>query len=289
MHHLSLKTAIHMGTSGGGPYACACAALTPKTTAGLCLVASMTHCSGPSSAELLQGMDWSNRLGYNLIAYAPQLTALSLAAAAPLFSTAPLVVKALRGLSGWEGTATASAAHASRDSSSGSGTAMGSSAADVDADGRTAQTPLLQRQQQQQQGLFAQGFAAAERAGLHAFSAFLPAADRQVLLQKPSMVFTILPQALADSVAQGSRGLFQDMRLTTLPWGYNLKQIKARTLVFQGDADVNVTVAQAKHLLGQIPDAELHVVPGASHFSLVVCHGHQMLSRVKAEFMAHDE
>ncbi|WIA32376.1 hypothetical protein OEZ86_003208, partial [Tetradesmus obliquus] len=73
LHQLNLQQAVHVGTSGGGPYACACAANNPTTTAGLGLVASMTHCSGSGSKQLLHGMHWFDRFGYNMIANAPQL------------------------------------------------------------------------------------------------------------------------------------------------------------------------------------------------------------------------
>ncbi len=79
---LHTDTAIAVGTSGGGPYAAACAALSPRFSA-LALVASMTHASGPGSDALCRGMHWSNRLGYSLIARAPLAVKAGLLASRP--------------------------------------------------------------------------------------------------------------------------------------------------------------------------------------------------------------
>lgn len=56
LDELHVDKAVQMGTSGGGPYACACACLAPQRTQALALVASMTHVTGPGSSELVKGM-----------------------------------------------------------------------------------------------------------------------------------------------------------------------------------------------------------------------------------------
>ncbi|KAF6260563.1 hypothetical protein COO60DRAFT_1459617 [Scenedesmus sp. NREL 46B-D3] len=82
-------------------------------------------------------------------------------------------------------------------------------------------------------------------------------ADRQLLMMQPAAFTELLSRMLADSVAQGSGGLFHDMRLTTQPWGISLQQIAAPALVFQGEEDVNMTVAQATWLAEGIQAHEL--------------------------------
>ncbi len=58
--------------AGGGPHAAACAALLgPSRVQAVVCVASMTHTRGPGSGQLLSGMDWSNRMGYRLLAALP--------------------------------------------------------------------------------------------------------------------------------------------------------------------------------------------------------------------------
>jgi pimeloyl-ACP methyl ester carboxylesterase len=99
-------------------------------------------------------------------------------------------------------------------------------------------------------------------------------------MQQPRKFLRILPAALADVFCQGSRGVFADMRLTTLPWEIDLRSIRAPTVVFQGDADVNVTVNMAKWLQQQIPGADLRLLHDEAHFSLVANHSAAMLSEL---------
>ncbi|WIA12248.1 hypothetical protein OEZ85_012313 [Tetradesmus obliquus] len=98
-------------------------------------------------------------------------------------------------------------------------------------------------------------------------------------------VSQLLHQLNLQQAVHGSRGLFHEMRLTTQPWAIDLSQITAPALVFQGDADVNVTVPQAKWLAGQLKNVKLQLFPGETHFSLVARHAHGILGMIKAECM----
>lgn len=265
LHQLNLQQAVHVGTSGGGPYACACAANNPTTTAGLGLVASMTHCSGSGSKQLLHGMHWFDRFGYNMIANAPQLVAAGLAVAAPLMAAAPAVARLLQGSSSNSSSSSAAAAAAPA--------------------GHQQEAKYSKHPQAQQQGLMGMFTGAASRAAQQLLGAFMHPADRQLLQQQPAAFSQLLPSMLADSVAQGSRGLFHEMRLTTQPWAIDLSQITAPALVIQGYADVNVTVPQAKWLAGQLKNVKLQLFPGETHFSLVARHAHGILGMIKAECM----
>jgi pimeloyl-ACP methyl ester carboxylesterase len=267
MHQLNVQSATHIGTSGGGPYACACAAMNTKTTAGLGLIASMTHCSGPGSRQLLQGMHWFDRVGYNMIANAPQLVAFGLVLGAPFMAAAAALARLLQGGESWSS------------SSSGSGSEKGMPGAMNPAPAGAMQ------EQQQQQGFLSMLTGFAGRITLQLAGAFMHPADRQMLQQQPAAFTRLLPSMLADSVAQSSRGLFHDMRLTTQPWRIDLRRIEAPALVLQGEADVNVTVAQAKWLAAQIRGAKLRLFPHKTHFSLVGKHAHDILGMVKSELM----
>lgn len=208
----------------------------------------MTHCAGPGSSHLVQGMDWSNRIGFSCIAYAPWLTSCALALAAPVVRVASAAASAML---------TASTA------------------------GTTASGSTCSRSGCSQTGALLSGVASGVgKAALWLAGASLPRPDRAALMQQPRVFLEILPAALFDSFCQGSRGVFADMRLTTLPWDFDLSSIRAPTLVFQGDADVNVTVNMAKWLQQQIPAADLHVLPGEAHFSLEAKHSAGMLSQL---------
>jgi pimeloyl-ACP methyl ester carboxylesterase len=191
-------------------------------------------------------MDCFNRIGFSCIAYAPLLTSLGLALAAPFVRV----------------------------------TAAAASAA-VDATDRTAAGSVYSSGGGSQGGVQLAGIASVVgKAALWLAGATLPRPDRAALMQQPRKFLRILPAALADSFCQGSRGVFADMRSTTLPWDLNLSSIKAPTVVFQGDADVNVTVNMAQWLQQQIPGAELRLLPDEAHFSLVANHSADMLSEL---------
>lgn len=209
---------------------------------------------GPESAHLLQGMHWSNRLGYFLIANAPFYTATALKVAAPLMSAAPGLARLLRDGSN-------RLLHAAR-------VVGGLSLQDwLKASGSTAAAALTG----------------------------LPLPDRQLLTEQPQLLLDVLPQMLAESVCQSttrSRGLLVDMRLTTLPWPIDLSTITAKTLIFQGDKDINVTVSQAKWLqqrIGSKGAAALCVIPGATHMSLIAKHQQQIMDGIWRDVMGYEQ
>ncbi|MFA5787924.1 MAG: alpha/beta hydrolase [Actinomycetota bacterium] len=69
--HLGLSRFAVMGVSGGGGYACACAAVMPERLTSVVLVAAM----GPATKEARQGMRASNRFGMAVFDRAPGLAA----------------------------------------------------------------------------------------------------------------------------------------------------------------------------------------------------------------------
>jgi pimeloyl-ACP methyl ester carboxylesterase len=191
-------------------------------------------------------MHWLDRIGYNMIAYAPQLVAVGLALAAPFMAAAGAFARVLSNMHGGRNW--------SSSSSSGSGSLLSTSGA-PGARSLAPEGAVQEEQQQQQQKFLGMLVGVASCTTLQLLGASMHPPDRKMLQQKPAAFTRLLPSMLADSVAQGSRGLFHDMWLTTQPWRIDLKQIAAPTLVFQGEADVNVTVEQAKWLAAQIRGA----------------------------------
>lgn len=252
--HLGLQKVIHIGTSGGGPYACACAVYHPQSTAALGLVASMTHCTGPGSQQLLEGMDWFDRFGNSCVVHAPRLTRLSLALAAPFVHlAAEALVRVVSSMT--------PANPAVADSS------PGGQASSVIRRSFGALSSLL--------------YAAAAGIGnvaLYALGLTLPSPDRKALLQHPRVFLRAIPQLLADAFRQGGAGLFADMRITSHPWAFSLSRISAPTVVFQGSDDVVVTVNMARWLGQHIPGAEVRIIPAEAHFSLIVNHAADVLT-----------
>jgi pimeloyl-ACP methyl ester carboxylesterase len=93
----------------------------------------------------------------------------------------------------------------------------------------------------------------------------LPAVDQQVFRDHPEVQAAMI----ADSVEiyrQGSAALTQDMRLVCGPWGFRPEAIRARVVIWQGQADPNVPPAMGRYLAQTIPGAAAHFIPGAGHF-----------------------
>ncbi|MFE3986211.1 alpha/beta fold hydrolase [Nocardia tengchongensis] len=75
---------------------------------------------------------------------------------------------------------------------------------------------------------------------------------------------------LRRSFEQGSRGFAADIRLVfTRAWGFDLHEVRVPVQVWHGDADGNVPAADARRLAAALPQANLHVVPGAGHLLFV--------------------
>lgn len=68
MNHLGLERALQIGTSGGGPYAAACAALHPERTLGLTLIAPVANTAG-HNWPLLSKMHGTDKLTFLLAKY----------------------------------------------------------------------------------------------------------------------------------------------------------------------------------------------------------------------------
>ncbi|GLC47860.1 hypothetical protein PLESTB_000033300 [Pleodorina starrii] len=305
---LGLDKVVFMGTSGGGPYACACACLLPERTSALCLVAGMTHTR--DAPELLQGMALSNRLGFLAINHTPGLLGAAMGAGtAALRLAAALGVGPMRAVGGG-GKAIVNDMYGSR---SGGEAAeedepvqrsakdvtvppAGPAAAAAVAGGAAVAKPSASGAAGGGGGDSGYGGSggaglcrAALGAGLSAaatwlmlsaagFSATDRAAVAEQLRQRPELG-ALMSRSGGEVLAQGLTGLWADMRLTSEPWGLPLERITAPTFIWQGDQDLNVTLAMARHLHDAIPGARgrLRVVHGAGHISLGLDHGREVL------------
>lgn len=87
-------------------------------------------------------------------------------------------------------------------------------------------------------------------------------------LQQPAMRESFLTCYL-EAFRQGSRGVAQDLRVLTRPWGFELATITAPTRIHHGDADMTVPVSHAHRYASAIPGSHLHIHPGHGHFSIL--------------------
>lgn len=75
-----------------------------------------------------------------------------------------------------------------------------------------------------------------------------------------------LGRMLVDAFRQGTVGVADDiLSYTARPWGFDLADVAAKTLVIAGQADAIAGHAHAAWYQRSLPDARMEVVPGAGH------------------------
>jgi pimeloyl-ACP methyl ester carboxylesterase len=95
----------------------------------------------------------------------------------------------------------------------------------------------------------------------------MPDIDRRALAQ-PDAREALLTNYL-EAFHRGSRGVGQDLRVLTRPWGFDFDSITVPTSIHHGDADTTVPLQHARRFAEAIPGAQLHVHPGHGHFSIL--------------------
>jgi pimeloyl-ACP methyl ester carboxylesterase len=107
----------------------------------------------------------------------------------------------------------------------------------------------------------------------------LPGVDCRAL-EQPGMREAFLA-AYAEAFRRGSRGVAQDLRVLTRPWGFELSSIKVPTSIHHGDADTVVPPQHAQLFASAIPGAQLHLHSRHGHFSILDAAG-EMLATLAA-------
>jgi pimeloyl-ACP methyl ester carboxylesterase len=95
----------------------------------------------------------------------------------------------------------------------------------------------------------------------------LPGIDRRAIAQ-PGLRDAFLA-GYAEAFRRGSRGVAQDLRVLTRPWGFQLGSITVPTSIHHGDADTTVPPQHARLYAEAIPGAQLQLHPGHGHFSIL--------------------
>ncbi|MDN4616358.1 alpha/beta hydrolase [Leifsonia sp. F6_8S_P_1B] len=89
-----------------------------------------------------------------------------------------------------------------------------------------------------------------------------------------------LARMLRDAFQQGPAGVAADiLSYTARPWGFELAEVRAKTLVIAGQGDAIAGNAHAAWYRRQLPDARQEMVPGVGHLVIVPAWG-RVLSHV---------
>jgi pimeloyl-ACP methyl ester carboxylesterase len=99
--------------------------------------------------------------------------------------------------------------------------------------------------------------------GLDLYARLSPAGDR-ALLRRPEFKAMFLDDLLNGSRKQLSAPL-ADVLLFTRDWGFRVGDVTVPVRWWHGDADHIIPFAHGEHMVGLLPDAELHVLAGESH------------------------
>jgi pimeloyl-ACP methyl ester carboxylesterase len=74
-----------------------------------------------------------------------------------------------------------------------------------------------------------------------------------------------------ESVRQGTTGWWRDWLVMNLPWTFDRAAVRMPVRALHGECDTWATLANARRVVEQLPDATLHVYPGLHHFGPWTC------------------
>jgi len=94
-----------------------------------------------------------------------------------------------------------------------------------------------------------------------------PAVDRAALEERGSIVDAVA--FVKESMRQGAEGCLQDYRVFGSPWGFDLREVTAPVQIWEGEEDDTGPPEYRELLLRYLPHAQLSVVPGEGHLSLL--------------------
>jgi pimeloyl-ACP methyl ester carboxylesterase len=125
-------------------------------------------------------------------------------------------------------------------------------------------SPALTRQMRKGMHALAQADEATLREKL---LAGFPPADR-VLLERPENVRMMIEE-IREGYRQGWAGPAADDTAIHTPWGFAVREVRARVDLWHGALDRNIPVEQARYLHERIPDSRLTVWPDKGHLGLL--------------------
>ena len=64
----------------------------------------------------------------------------------------------------------------------------------------------------------------------------------------------------------GHRAIATDLWTELVDWGFRLREVKVPTLIYQGEKDLLVPLKYCHHMAGEIPEADLTLLPHSGHF-----------------------
>lgn len=110
---------------------------------------------------------------------------------------------------------------------------------------------------------------------VRAFVFSLPPQERETL--RVGDRIRLITASITEALRHGVAGFIEDGRLLRAAWGIDLTGIRRPVTFWHGTLDAVIPFAMAQRLVERVPQAELIVYPGASHFSLPMDHAEELL------------
>jgi pimeloyl-ACP methyl ester carboxylesterase len=108
-----------------------------------------------------------------------------------------------------------------------------------------------------------------------------PAVDRAALEERGSIVDAVA--FVKESMRQGAEGCLQDYRVFGSPWGFDLGEVTVPVQIWEGEEDTTGPPEYRELLLRHLPQAELSLVPGEGHLSLLQHQAPAILSHLTSQ------
>jgi pimeloyl-ACP methyl ester carboxylesterase len=114
-----------------------------------------------------------------------------------------------------------------------------------------------------------------------------PAVDRAALEEMGSLSQKV--GFVKESMRQGTDGCLQDYRVFGAPWGFDLGEVTVPVHIWEGSEDHSGPPEYRELLLRSLPHAQLTVVPGEGHLSLLPHQARTILAFLMAPMAARDD
>ena len=108
-----------------------------------------------------------------------------------------------------------------------------------------------------------------------------PAVDRAALDERGSIVDAVA--FVKESMRQGAEGCLQDYRVFGSPWGFDLSEVTVPVQIWEGEEDNTGPPEYRELLLRHLPRAQLSLVPGEGHLSLLQHQAPAILSHLTSQ------
>jgi pimeloyl-ACP methyl ester carboxylesterase len=108
-----------------------------------------------------------------------------------------------------------------------------------------------------------------------------PAVDRAALEERGSIVDAVA--FVKESMRQGAQGCLQDYRVFGSPWGFDLSEVTVPVQIWEGEEDNTGPPEYRELLLRHLPRAQLSLVPGEGHLSLLQHQAPAILSHLTSQ------